>query len=282
MARFNLERTREFEVATPLQLKTHISDGRVRIQGRDSTTAAIAVRLQVRAESREEAERQADRVAAGIVCTGDALTIESADAGFWRRGNVRVEYDVLVPRQTRAELQQANGPLHVNDLAGPLEVRLDNGPTSIEGIADAASIHIVNGPTDVKDCGSSVDINVVNGPLRVRNAKGPVSLDLTNGPIYVEDVDLGFRASVLNGILTYRGPVGGDFDLTANNGSLVLHLPAGSRFELDAEAERGGVESDFRVDEGAPAPDGAHRLRLRAVQGNIRLSEMRRPAFAFA
>lgn len=58
MARFHLERSREFDVATPLQLKTRISDGRVRIQGRDSAIAVIAVRLQVRAESREEAERR--------------------------------------------------------------------------------------------------------------------------------------------------------------------------------------------------------------------------------
>jgi hypothetical protein len=282
MARFSFEIARDFDVSTPLQLKTRISDGRVRIQGHDAAKATIAVRLQVRAASREEAETQVDRVVAGIVCTGETLSIESPDAGFWRHGDIRALYEILVPRQTRAELRLANGPLHLTNLAGPLEVHLDNGPMTIEGITEATSVHIVNGPLDVKDCESGVDISVVNGPLRVRKAKGPVTLDVTNGPIYVEDVDLGLKARVLNGVLTYRGPVGGDFDLTANNASLVLHLPWGSRFELDAEAQRGSVESDFQVDEGAPAPDGAHHLRLRAVQGNIRIAEIRRGAFAFA
>jgi hypothetical protein len=284
MPRFNLEIARALDVTTPLQLKTRISDGRLFVRGNEVPTASVRVKLQIRAADREEADAEAKRFEERISFDGTTLAIESPDSaiGFWRRGHVRAEYEVAVPRQTRAELRQANGPLSVSGLAGLLKVDLNNGPVSIEGMDGAASIHVVNGPTDIKDCGSELDVNVVNGPLRIRNARGPVSLDLTNGPIYVEDVHLGFRASVLNSILTYRGPVGGDFDLTVNNGSLDLHLPTSSRFELDAEATRGSVESDFRVDEGTAAPDGAHHLRLRAVQGNIRISETRRGAFAFA
>jgi DUF4097 and DUF4098 domain-containing protein YvlB len=236
----------------------------------------------VRASSYEEAQRQADGVASGIGFAEDTLTVESPETTFRGQGIVRIEYELSVPRRTRATLRQANGPMQVQGLRGPLEVHLDNGPVTIEGVAEATSVHLVNGPLDVKDCESAVDITVVNGPLRLRNAAGPVELHVTNGPIYVQDVERGLKANILNGVLTYRGPVGGDFDLTANNGSLVLHLPASSRFELDAEATRGSVESDFRVDEGTVAPEGAHALRLRAVQGNIRISETRRGAFAFA
>jgi hypothetical protein len=102
---------------------------------------------------------------------------------------------------------------------------------------------------------------------------GPARLDVANGPLDLEGLNGALNASVVNGPIHYEGAIGGNLQLTSRHGPIVLRLPAGSRFELDAEAEHGEVRSDFDVSEGRGGPEGSHRLVLRSQWGDIRLRE---------
>jgi DUF4097 and DUF4098 domain-containing protein YvlB len=277
---FTLDISRNFDVSTPLHLTGRFADSRVLIHGAEGSSARVEVKLEIRADDRNTAEAEAERYAQGIAFDSGSLTVESPETagGFWRHHRVRAEYDIAVPHETRAEVRLANGALQVRDIAGPLDAQLANGPILIEGIGAAVRARVGNGPIGVKDCGADLDISVVNGPLRVGRVGGALSFDVTNGPVSVEDVALALRGKVLNGPLTYGGAIGGDFDLETNHGSITLHLPSGSRFELDAESDHGRVHSDFRVAEEQVRSEPAHKLRLRTGSGNIHLAEVPRPA----
>jgi DUF4097 and DUF4098 domain-containing protein YvlB len=252
----------------------------VRISGGDGSSARVEVKLEIRADDRDAAEAEAERYAQAIAFDAGTLTVESPESAsaFWRQHRVRAEYDIAVPYQTRADVRLANGPLQVRDIAGPLDAQLANGPILIEGITEAIKARLVNGPMDVRHSGADLEVSVVNGPLRVERVGGALSFEVANGPTFVAEVTLGMRGKVLNGPLTYGGAIGGDFDLETNHGSITLHLPSGSRFELEAESNHGRVHSDFRVAEDHVSPEPAHRLQLRTGTGNIHLAEVRRPA----
>ena len=105
---------------------------------------------------------------------------------------------------------------------------------------------------------------------------------VNNGPISIENVSAGIVASATNGPVVYRGAVGGDFDMRSTRGGIVLELPSDSRFELDAEVERGEVYSDFDVKDVAVAhlDEPAPRVVLRAERGKIVVQQTSRTAAA--
>ncbi|HWC30372.1 MAG TPA: DUF4097 family beta strand repeat-containing protein [Dehalococcoidia bacterium] len=280
MARFDLNLSRHYDVGGPLKLDLRLTDGRIRIRGADSSEAKVDIRLEVHAASQEDADDHAAGLADGIRFAGDTLTIESQHGFGWLWGHrrVRAEYEITVPRQTRARAELASGSIHVQEIAGPLDFHLANGPLTVTGVDSVVQARLANGQIDARDCRGSIDITVANGQVHLERVGGPVEIEVANGPIHIEEASLAVSAHLLNGAITYRGGLGGDFNLNARHGSIDLQLPAGSRFELDAEAHHGQVHSDFQVAEGAGRRDGAHRVRLRTGHGNIHLSEARKPA----
>jgi hypothetical protein len=264
MPRYRLNISRRFEVATPLLLNASLRSGGLRIEGHSQPVATIDVRIEVHAGSQAEADDEAARIAEGIGYEAGKLNIVAAAAGsgFWHQPRLRCDYDVRVPQDTQATVKMANGPVRIARVAR--DVRLD----------------LANGPLEVEDCGAAVEVAVVNGPVHLRQTQGPVSIELNNGPILVEDTRSSVRARVRNGPIHYEGAVAGDLDLSVHHGTIVLRVPAGSRFEMDAESRAGRVECELPLREDARAPDGAPTLRLRTDMGNILVAVQHHAAFA--
>jgi hypothetical protein len=260
--------TREAAVQTPLRLEMRTHNGRVEITGVPGETATVRARIEI--DSRYEADGLAERVAAGIAFAGATLSIDSPELN--RR--CRVYYEVSVPLATQAQVIVANGPVGVRGIEGPVKVTVANGPLDVERVGGLVEVQLANGPVMIRECKGQVEAQIANGPLHVDRTAGPLDLRVSNGPVRLEEVGAGIEASVTNGHIAYRGTIGGDFDLRSHRGEIVLELPRDSRFELDAEAERGEVYSDFVVNQGvssastsAPVP----RLFLRSDRGRIRL-----------
>jgi DUF4097 and DUF4098 domain-containing protein YvlB len=192
----------------------------------------------------------------------------------WPPG-LNVTYEITVPHATSLDVQVANGPLSVRHLAGPVDAQVTNGPVTIQDIAEPVTLGSVNGPLDLARCRSHLRVSAVNGPLRAHKIGGPIEVEATNGPISLRDIESDVAAKVLNGGVRYRGAVKGNFSLSARHGGIDLRLPAESRFELDAESERGFVRSDFSVDAERTGSGGAFRLVLRTDNGPIRLRSTR-------
>jgi hypothetical protein len=266
---------REAPARTPYTLTLHNASGRIQVRGEERLNAAVAATIEVLAFSSQEAESYFEQVEAAIAFGDGFLTIEGPDPGshgIFHRPRLKMRYEIDVPRETRAEITVANGPVDVRQIVGPLEIKAANGPTRIEDIEQAVEVATINGPTRILRCGANVAIEVVNGPLTLAQVSGSAKLHATNGPLTLERIGSHVEAAVLNGPINYEGAIGGNFDLSAQNGGIVLRLPSDSRFELDAEAARGIVQSEFRVDEDHEGTTGeAHRVHLRTENGGIHL-----------
>jgi len=252
---------RQSEVQTPLRLVLRTASGRVSVRGVEGTTATVRAQLYG-----EDGGRLGEMVADGIVFEEGWLRIESPP----NRHGVNVNYEVMVPFATHGHLAVVNGPTEVRGIDGPVEVSLSNGPLSIEDVAGAVKVELANGPADVQDCRGAVDAKVSNGPIAIEHVTGPVNVTVSNGPIGIEDVGSSIDASATNGPISYKGAVAGSFEMRSTRGGIVLELPGDSRFELDAEADRGHVVCEFDVKDAAtPATAPLPRVFLRSERGEI-------------
>lgn len=265
---------RESTVQTPLNFELRTSNGAVVIRGVAGDAAVVRAHVERGPFHRDDGPRVAELIADGIVFGGNSLSIESP-----RDADLTVHYEVSVPFATLADLRVRNGPSEVRGIEGPLQVNLANGPLNIEDVARAVSVELKNGPLHIRNCRDAVEAEVRNGPVRVDSVAGPVEVRVHNGPITIEEASGAVDADAINGPITYNGAIGGDFNMHSTRGGIVLRLPRDSRFELDAEAQRGEVSCEFDVSDAAtgPATTAPPRVFLRTERGEIRLEQSSRP-----
>lgn len=100
---------------------------------------------------------------------------------------------IMVPRISKLQFQTSNGPLHLRDLAGTIQLNAANGPIHLENV------------------GGSVQATTLNGPIHLERSSGDHRLSAANGPI---DVSLsGSR---------WEGP---GLQVTTKNGPLSVGIP---------------------------------------------------------
>jgi len=100
---------------------------------------------------------------------------------------------ILVPRISSLNLQTANGPIQLRDLAGTIKLSAANGPISLRNV------------------GGSVQATTANGPISVSESSGDHRLTATNGPIHISLSGSqwdgpGLEASTQNGPLSIAIP----------------------------------------------------------------------------
>jgi DUF4097 and DUF4098 domain-containing protein YvlB len=141
--------------------------------------------------------------------------------------DVRVEWEVRVPRDVRFRGRTVNGDVEAMDLGRHIDVATVNGDVELttDGFAEART---------------------VNGSIRARMAGDPsedVSFETVNGSIEL-DVDPDLDA---------------DLDASWLNGDLETDLP----FQIQGRLGRRSAEGRLG--------EGGHRLRLKTVNGSIRI-----------
>jgi putative adhesin len=172
------------------------------------------------------------------------------------------------------------------------EIRISGSGSSVhvETIYDALFLHWfgigVSSPpveyTISMPATARLEIDSHNSAVHVRGLRGDLRIEDHNGPIDVAD-----QGGAVT-IESHNGDVAVAFNrfakpsrIETHNGSVVVHLPAQSAFELDADGQRLSFDSDFAVgthsvdrDEIAGTVNGGGpKLRLSTHHGSIRLKK---------
>jgi DUF4097 and DUF4098 domain-containing protein YvlB len=155
---------------------------------------------------------------------------------------------IMSPRLSSMDLQAANGPLQLKDLAGVIRLNAANGPISLENV------------------GGSVQATTANGPISTKGASGDQKLSATNGPIHIALSGNrwdgpGLEASTQNGPLSLEIPefYGSGVRIKASE-----HSPVSCRSVACAQATRSlGSPSVISLGSGEPV------VRLSTVNGPL-------------
>jgi DUF4097 and DUF4098 domain-containing protein YvlB len=111
----------------------------------------------------------------------------------------------------------------------------------------------INGDLRVSSSNSNLQLSSISGELEVRaeqssvsveNVKGSVVIETTLGNVVVKNFSESVRVETSYrdvALMTGIEPAG-DIDVQNNHGQITLVLPQSSRFQLDAESEKGQIQ----------------------------------------
>lgn len=183
---------------------------------------------------------------------------------------VRVDYDVFVPRGTDIEVMSANGNVHVASGCGRVNIEGRNADIFVRKPQGMVTAQTTNGRIDVVDAPDGARLQTVNGNIYAHMLGGAVSADTSNGVIVAHLLDPRVNSAELNSM----------------NGGITLVMDERCSANIDARTMHGGVRSDFPVDTSSGVRrhrhlrgkigEGHTALSLQTLNGNIWLARGRR------
>jgi hypothetical protein len=293
--------SRSYTTGPVSQLEIDLANARLVIRGEERQDVQVQVSLAGDSPELDldEVIRQAE---AAIRQDGAKVTIREPDIALrgWQFGRAgvnlavsfsqgfrfghasvvpRFEYELRVPRETEARIRSGNGAIDLAALNGPVRIETGNGPVNIEDVEHDLQVASENSHVTIKHCGAGFSATSENGTIRVERVKGPAVARSENGRLVFRELSAGLQAETENGRIEYEGDILGDFSLSTENGGITLTVPAGSRFELDAESRHGSVSCDLPVREQRPiSEESMPKIHLRSGNGSIRIKELTLPA----
>jgi len=224
--------THELAVATPLTVNLASSNGALTVRAEaDIQTATMVVTKRSRGDTLEEAQDRLDRIELDISSDGNELRAwykaSEQDADVRRFSGV--EFELLVPENSRVEARTSNGAIYISSVQGRL------------------TLDTSNGAIDVREVIGDVRADTSNGRIQVVDVIGDIHADTSNGEIRIERVIGSVDTDTSNGSITFAGtPSPGSFyRLDTSNGSIDVRIPADASIHVDADTSSGSIRSNL-------------------------------------
>ena len=290
--------SRDFEVGEQCELAVDSRSGTVSVRGDDTTRARIEVVARLWADDDAEADDQLEMIKRGVKLEGKTVSIRAPTLLRPRPFIIfgmgpRIDYQVTVPRRTKANIASRSGRVEVESIGGPVEVVSRSGRVSISDIARDVTIESRSGSVQARSIAGALEIESRSGSVRVEGVgkdlrmrsrsgsiqieqvRGAVEVATRSGGISVIEAGSSVKLSTHAGAVRYEGAVRGDFDIDVTAGAVRLAVDPESVFFLDAESSHGAVRSDLEMRTNARtapvAREDAPTVRIRARAGAIHL-----------
>jgi DUF4097 and DUF4098 domain-containing protein YvlB len=192
------------------------------------------------------------------------------------RGSVRVQ-DVKGDVAINGRVNDSTA----NDITGAVSLSGDFfGQMSLARISKGVTFH--SSRTDMEMAGLNGDLNLESGDLRARAIAGPMRIITRSKDIHIEDVIGDLKVENSNGMVEYHaGNKLGQVEINNSRGDVQLTVPDKASFQLQAEARRGDVFSEFegvatsqdRNDHSmhGSVGNGGPQIRVTNVNGDVSL-----------
>ncbi len=177
-----------------------------------------------------------------------------------RRGSVRAQ-DIKGDVTVNGRVTDTT----VNDVTGSVNLTGDYfGQTSLARIGKGVTFH--SSRTDMEMASLAGDLTMESGDLRAHAAAGPMRIITRSKDIHIEDVTGDLKVENSNGMVEYHaGNKLGAVDITNSRGDVQLTFPEKASFQIEAEARRGDVSSEF---EGIATTEQRNDHTMKGTVGN--------------
>ncbi len=242
-----------YDAANDAAIRIETTNGNIEIETWDRDEVQVRAEKKARARDRDDAQALLDETEIVVRETSAGLTIEAdLPEGSWRkrRGNVSVNFQLMVPRGASVESHSTNGGIDIAGTGGRVEAVTTNGGITL------------------RDIGGDADLETTNGQIKAFGIGGALNARTTNGGIDAEVL-----ATSLND----------DMRLTTTNGSVDIALSTALVASVDASAQNGRVYNDIedvyshgssRKSAAFDMNGGGPTIRMRTTNGRIRITEV--------
>jgi hypothetical protein len=223
--------TQSFTTAGQPRLVVEMFNGTIDVvTGSDS---AVKIDVIKRGGGGTQADAEADLQNVEVTMTQDGDTIRVTAQRTDRRidiGNSGASAKLRVPEGAILDLRSSNGPITSSGPVGDAKAQTSNGPIEVRGPL------------------GQLDLQTSNGPITVNGGSGLIDVETSNGPIDITADDVAVNGRTSNGSLKFSGSLAqGRSEMRTSNGNIVVTLPAGAQFVIDADTSNAKIDSDFAV-----------------------------------
>ncbi|WP_018132382.1 DUF4097 family beta strand repeat-containing protein [Effusibacillus pohliae] len=254
-------RDEDLNLADADSLSIESSFGQIRVEGTGDNRVHLRAVAHVPAAARTAAEERAKQIQIQVSQGKKAkIVIDDQAVGQitgWQ--TPAVDLELQVPKKMLIDCKSNTGTIRVSGVAG-VNVESDAGKVTVEKIAGPVKVKSDAGAIDVSEAGR-VELESDMGSVTVRDIKENVQVRAHAGRVDV-------RTSV---------PVGGDWDLQTDMGSITLSYPAASSVTLEAKTDMGSISGPGFNQHGPNASvvrgDGKFRISAKTNAGAIHVTD---------
>lgn len=205
-------------------LRLDNANGNVTITGGSDAAIKIVAKKELRGRrttSESEARSLLEALRVEAAPQQDALQVHTVFPNAPSGVNLKVDYEIRIPRSMSVESTTTNGNLKIAEVGGPVRVKAQNGNHTYRKLGGALTAHGVNGNIALREVAGAAVITHNNGNIDCREIGGGLKINTNNGNIDVEDV--GGEVSVVgrNGNMKCRN-VAGALDLNSHTGAMEI------------------------------------------------------------
>jgi hypothetical protein len=218
----------------------------------DNFAGSIVVRagegeqIRVTATKRVTPARDLDRVEVSFDHQGSSLEIRTRKPATLVAANV--QFELVVPPGTRAELRTGSGTVEVEGIQGGLLVDTGSGSIEAWSLLGTVDVHTGSGSITVQDVSGDLILDSGSGGLAVRGLDGSLDAHTGSGSIDVNGASGPVRLDTGSGSVAYQGTPRGDCRFETGSGRIVLRFPADLDARVDLETGSGTVDVAFPVE----------------------------------
>lgn len=221
-----------------LALKTHT--GSVSITGGPSDEISIDVNVRGRDKDVKDFEVTAEQTGDQIDVSG---LLQTEGAWIWYSPDLRVSYEVIVPRECRLRVHTSQGYITVHNVKGVLKGGTSEGDISISNCDGDINLETFGGSLKADSCAGTIGMSTSCGGINFSAITGDVDVSTSAGDVRILDVEGKIRAWTAGGnmIVRMRGSNKG-VHVETSGGDISVFLPASAAGTIDAEAVAGVVK----------------------------------------
>jgi hypothetical protein len=270
--------TRTFKLTGQPEVVLDTFDGAIEIHSWDRDEVEVEIEKRAMEQSlmdeiKVQAEQKGNRVEVKV--TGPA---QEFHVTIGRSMSPSARLRVALPRTSRVQATSSDGAIRIADVDGTITLRTADGSIAATRVS------------------GEISMRTEDGTIRLERAAGKLDLETGDGSIVVEAKPTVLRLKTGDGTIRAQidadSEMAEDWDLTTEDGSVVLTLPSSFDGELDAETRDGTVRATHPLlrdaereraggDNGerrerrrslrARMGDGGKSLRVRTGDGSIRI-----------
>jgi Putative adhesin len=251
---------RTLTVSGAVDLNVETASGRIAVRSGDTSSVHIHGIIRAHEDFFRGDEGRIHEIETNppISQTGNSIRI-SMPEDDWLRRRLAIEYELVVPQQTRLRAHTGSGSENVEGIHGPVELETGSGSVTVARVDDEVRVRTGSGRIEIDSVKGRVDAHTGSGSIEGSAIRGPISAHTGSGSMRLEQTAAGpLEAQTGSGGVNVRLPSDAAFDLYAHTGSgqvyvdhpITVHGNLGGH-EIQGKVKGGGALVDVRTGSGS-------------------------------
>lgn len=174
------------------QLAVSTTSGSIEITGQETNDVHVTATIVARAATKEDAQELAEKTIVGLEPTANGLELRVGRPAPASKRSVRVDYKIVVPKQTDINSASLSGSIDLTDLHGDISGRTASGAMEVARITGSIHLHSTSGSVRCAEIDhGDVSMESMSGTVHLSEASslGTCHMGTVSGPVTAKRIE---------------------------------------------------------------------------------------------